>query len=56
MLPNANELVETLKRAALEAMKASKPVNIVFGEVVNTSPLQINVEQKMILGAKQLVL
>lgn len=55
-MPNANELVETLKRAALEAMKASKPVNIVFGEVVNTSPLQINVEQKMILGAKQLVL
>lgn len=55
-MPNANELVDTLKRAALEAMKASKPVNIVFGEVVNTSPLQINVEQKMILGAKQLVL
>lgn len=53
---NANELVNTLKRAALEAIEASKPVNIVFGKVTNTSPLQISVEQKMVLGKKQLVL
>lgn len=55
-MPDANELVDTLKRAAVEAVKAGKPVNVYFGEVVSASPLKINVEQKMILGEKQLVL
>lgn len=45
-----------MKRAAREEREASKPVNMVFGEVISVSPLQINVEQKMVLGAKQLVL
>ena len=56
MLPDANELVDTLKRAAVEAVEAGKPVNVYFGEVVSSSPLKINVEQKMILGEKQLIL
>lgn len=56
MLPDANELVNTLKRAAVEAVEAGKPVNVYFGEVVSASPLKINVEQKMILGEKQLIL
>ena len=56
MLPDANELVKAMKRAALDAMQASKPVNVYFGQVVSASPLQINVEQKMILGKAQLIL
>lgn len=56
MLADANELVETLKRAAVEAMEAKKPVNVYFGEVVSAAPLKINVEQKMELGEKQLIL
>ena len=56
LLADANELVETLKRAAVEAMEAKKPVNVYFGEVVSAAPLQINVEQKMVLGEKQLIL
>lgn len=55
-MPDANGLVEALKKAALEAMEASKPVNVYFGEVISASPLKINVEQKMILGEKQLIL
>ena len=55
-MPDANELVETLKKAAVEAVEAGKPVNVYFGEVVSASPLKINVEQKMILGEKQLIL
>lgn len=55
-MPDANELVDTLKRAAVEAVEAKKPVNVYFGEVVSASPLKINVEQKMILGEKQLIL
>lgn len=56
MLADANELVQSLKKAAVDAMDASKPVNVYFGEVRSTSPLEINVEQKMILGEAQLVL
>lgn len=56
MLADANELVETLKRAAVEAIEAKKPVNVYFGEVVSAAPLKINVEQKMMLGEKQLIL
>ena len=55
-MPDANELVKAMKRAALDAMAASKPVNVYFGQVVSASPLQINVEQKMILGKAQLIL
>lgn len=53
---DANELVALLKKAALDAVEASKPVNVYFGEVLSASPLKINVEQKMILGEKQLIL
>ena len=56
MLVDATGLVEKIKKAACEANEAAKPVNVCFGEVVNKSPLRINVEQKMILGEGQLVL
>lgn len=55
-MPDANELLGALKRSALDAMEAKKPVNVDFGEVVSASPLKINVEQKMMLGEKQLIL
>ena len=53
---DVNEFVETLKKAAVEGVEATKPVNVYFGEVISASPLKIKVEQKMILGEKQLVL
>lgn len=55
-LPDATELVKVIKRAATDANEAAKPSNIVFGKVVSVTPLQINVEQKMVLGKSQLVL
>ncbi|WP_300840556.1 DUF2577 domain-containing protein [uncultured Acetatifactor sp.] len=55
-LADANELVKAMKKAARDEREASKPVNVFFGEVVSASPLKINVEQKMELGAAQLVL
>ena len=48
--------VNDLLKAATEAVDASKPVAILFGKVLNISPLEINVEQKMILHSAQLVL
>ena len=55
-MSDVNELVETIKRAAIDAVEATKPVRIYFGEVMDTDPLKINVEQKMILGENQLIL
>ena len=51
-----NDLLVVMKKAALEAMNASEPADIHFGKVISVSPLQIQVEQKMTLGAAQLVL
>lgn len=55
-MPDASELLKTIKKAALDAIKAEKPSDVLFGKVVSVSPLQINVEQQFILGEKQLVL
>ncbi|MBU5470629.1 DUF2577 domain-containing protein [Falcatimonas sp. MSJ-15] len=53
---DANGIVKKVHQAAIDAMESTKPVNVYFGEVVSASPLKINVEQKMILGEKQLIL
>lgn len=52
-MPNA---VEAVKRAAVEAVEAGKPVNVVFGTVISTSPLKIQADQKSIYTSKMLVL
>ena len=41
---------------AVEAQEARKPVYIYYGKVISLAPLKISVEQKMLLGEKQLVL
>lgn len=53
---DANDFTRAIKKAAMDAFEASKPVNVFFGKVTSASPLKINVEQKMTLGDKQLVL
>lgn len=53
---DANGIVKKVHQAAIDAMESTKPVNVYFGEVMSVSPLKIDVEQKMILGEKQLVL
>jgi len=56
LLADAVELMKTIKRASVQAMKAEKPVEVCFGRVTETSPLKILVDQKMTLGKSQLVL
>lgn len=51
-----SDLVNLIKKAAVDAVNASKPTAIVYGKVISNSPLKINVEQKMTLTAAQLVL
>lgn len=53
---DTNDFVKMMKKAAVEAVDASKPANMMFGTVVSESPLQIMVDQKLTLSKKQLVL
>lgn len=55
-MADAAGLVEKIKRAAIEAQEAAKPVHICFGEVVCEAPLRIRMEQKLTLGERQLIL
>lgn len=54
-MPDAVEFLKVLKKAAVEAVGATKPVEICFGVVVKASPIKIQIDQKMILGEAQLV-
>ncbi len=51
-----NVLIKAVKRAAIDAVKAQKPMTAVLGEVVSVNPLQIQIDQKMTLSAAQLIL
>lgn len=53
---NMHDLLKAIKRAAVEAVDASKPTNVVFGTVISKSPLKIKIDQKLTLGYVQLVL
>lgn len=55
-MADAVELLKILKKAAIEAVRASKPAEICFGKVTSVSPLKIYVDQKITLGKSQLVL
>lgn len=56
MLLDYNDFLIAIKKAAIEAVEAGKPVSLAFGKVVAVNPLKINIEQKMALGKEQLIL
>lgn len=51
-----SDLIEVIKKVALNAIEASKPTNALFGVVVSDSPLKISIDQKMTLDSDSLVL
>ena len=53
---DSNDFVKLIKQVSVDAVNASKPSNMVFGKVISVSPLQIKVDQKLILNTAQLVL
>lgn len=55
-MADAKELVEAIKRAAMEAVDANKPTALIFGIVKSVNPLVIETEQQMPLGKSQLIL
>jgi len=51
-----NDFLNVIKKAAMDAVNASKPSDFCFGKVTSVSPLRISIEQKMMLGSAQLLL
>ena len=43
-------LVELIKQMSTEAVKASKPVEVVFGSVLSINPFKVKLDQKLILS------
>lgn len=50
------DLVESMKKAALDAFGNTNPCCIMFGKVISISPLKIQINTKLILEASQIVL
>ena len=50
------DLVESIKRAAIEAYQSSSPTSLMFGVVYSKNPIKIGIEQRMELDQDQLVL
>ncbi len=51
-----NGFLESVKRAAVEAVDANKPFSFVLGTVTGAAPLKIRVDQKLELTGVQLIL
>ncbi len=51
-----SKLQGVMKQVALNAVESTKPSGIFYGTVLATSPLQVQLDQKMTLGAEFLVL
>jgi hypothetical protein len=49
-------LIEIIKKAAVDAVQASRPVNVVYGVVTSADPLKIQIDQKITLEEPFLVL
>lgn len=48
-------LLDVVKRAAIQAVKAENPIIVLFGLVNKVNPLEINVEQRFTLTADFLI-
>lgn len=55
-MSNYGDLLNVMKQAGANATKADNPVNVCFGKVTSTTPLNVLVEQKITLGTAQLIL
>lgn len=49
-------IIETIKRVALNVFESSKPVNVVFGEVLSDNPVKIQVGEHLTLTKEFLVI
>lgn len=50
-----HDLLVVIKQAAIETVESSKPANLVFGKIDSTSPLSVNVENKLKLSKEMII-
>lgn len=50
------DLINLIKQAAVEAVRADDPTEVLFGVVTGVNPLEVNIDQKMTLQAPMLIL
>lgn len=51
-----SDFLSLMKQAAIEAVGQTKPMQLLFGKVVGETPIQVQVSQKLILSAQDLIL
>ena len=50
-----SDILEIVKRAALDSVEQNAPAAVMAGKVVSSDPFQIQVEQKLILAKEHLI-
>lgn len=50
-----SNLLQLIKQAAIEAVQQSEPMGIVYGTVLQTNPLKIRIDQKLVLTKEFLI-
>lgn len=55
-MPNPAGAVELVKKAAIEAVEAQKPVQLLFGTVLSAVPLSIQADQRAVYTERMLAL
>lgn len=50
-----HNMIKIIKQAAIEAVEASNPVNVLFGVISGTAPLTVRVDQRFSLSQEFLV-
>ena len=53
---NEYDFLNAIKKAAIDAVDAKKPVRIEVGTVVESNPLKVQLSQKMVLSSMQLMI
>lgn len=48
-------MLEIIKRAAVDAVDCTKPVQVIFGTVMQADPLKIKLEQKIIIESAHMI-
>ncbi|MDI2928448.1 DUF2577 domain-containing protein [Clostridioides difficile] len=46
----SQDLLQIIKKAAMDAVETSNPIRIVFGIIESISPLKVKIEQKLSIG------
>ena len=54
-MADVNDLVRLIKKAAVDAVKAGKPANVIIGVVTSASPLKVKISEKVEVSGALLI-